>query len=360
MKSTKTILVAPLNWGLGHATRCMPIINHLLKRGINVILASDGNALNLLTKEYPQLPHVSLPSYDITYKTSNMFINIAPQVPKILNAIRLERKLLDTIISQYKIDAIISDNRYGLRHPSIPCVFITHQLNIIVPNQLLSSWTRWMNQRYIKQFTACWVPDYAEEPNLAGQLSHGHWDNITYIGMLSRMHYQEQQAQHDILVVLSGPEPQRSILEQKIIQQAQNIDQQFIIVAGQTQDYTVEQLTPNIKRYSYMTSQALNATILNSKVIIARSGYSTVMDLVQLQCKQVILIPTPGQTEQEFLAERFYQQKQFYYQHQKDLNLTLALKELQNFSGLFPYTTQNNSTLENTIDNFLNQLTSHS
>ena len=353
-------MVAPLNWGLGHATRCMPIINYLLQQGIEVIIGSDGNALSLLQKEYPQLTHIELPSYNITYKTSNMFMNIAPQVPKILNAIRLERKLLETIISQYKIDAIISDNRYGLQHSSLPSVFMTHQLNIIVPNKLVSNWVRKMNQRYIQQFTACWVPDYPNEPSLAGELSHGNWKNITYVGPLSRLSHQPQAAQNDILVVLSGPEPQRSILEQKIIAQAKTIDRQFVIVSGQTKTYEVEQLEPNIKRYSYMTSQNLNASILNSKVIIARSGYSTLMDLVQLQCQQVIFIPTPGQTEQEFLAKRFYEKKQFYYQNQKDLNLTLALKELKKFSGLSPYTTENSSTLEDTIDNFLTQLATNS
>ena len=353
-------MVAPLNWGLGHATRCMPIINYLLQQGIEVIIGSDGNALSLLQKEYPQLTHIELPSYNITYKTSNMFMNIAPQVPKILNAIRLERKLLETIISQYKIDAIISDNRYGLQHSSLPSVFMTHQLNIIVPNKLVSNWVRKMNQRYIQQFTACWVPDYPNEPSLAGELSHGNWKNITYVGPLSRLSHQHQAAQNDILVVLSGPEPQRSILEQKIIAQAKTIDRQFVIVSGQTKTYEVEQLEPNIKRYSYMTSQNLNASILNSKVIIARSGYSTLMDLVQLQCQQVIFIPTPGQTEQEFLAKRFYEKKQFYYQNQKDLNLTLALKELKKFSGLSPYTTENSSTLEDTIDNFLTQLATNS
>jgi len=338
----------------------MPIINYLLQQGIEVIIGSDGNALSLLQKEYPQLTHIELPSYNITYKTSNMFMNIAPQVPKILNAIRLERKLLETIISQYKIDAIISDNRYGLQHSSLPSVFMTHQLNIIVPNKLVSNWVRKMNQRYIQQFTACWVPDYPNEPSLAGELSHGNWKNITYVGPLSRLSHQHQAAQNDILVVLSGPEPQRSILEQKIIAQAKTIDRQFVIVSGQTKTYEVEQLEPNIKRYSYMTSQNLNASILNSKVIIARSGYSTLMDLVQLQCQQVIFIPTPGQTEQEFLAKRFYEKKQFYYQNQKDLNLTLALKELKKFSGLSPYTTENSSTLEDTIDNFLTQLATNS
>ena len=218
MKHQPHILIAPLNWGLGHAVRCMPIINTFLEQGAKVTLASDGDSLHLLKAEYPELRCLELPAYNINYKTANMFANIAPQVPKILKAIRLERQLLKPIISEYKIDAIISDNRYGLHSPLVPSVFMTHQLNILVPNRLVQAWVTWSNKRYISKFDACWVPDFEQAPTLGGKISDGKdWGSVSYLGLLSRMKYEKKELLYDVIAVLSGPEPQRSIFEQKII-----------------------------------------------------------------------------------------------------------------------------------------------
>lgn len=323
MNESKHILIAPLNWGLGHATRCIPIIDAFLEQGVKVTIASDGAALDLLRAEYPQLPYLELPSYNITYKTGNMFLNIAPQIPKILSAIRLERQYLNSIISTYKFDTIISDNRYGLYNNRVHCVLMTHQLNILIPNKLVQSWIANLNRKYISRFSECWVPDFAQEPSLAGDLSHGKdWKNVVYIGPLSRMKYEELESIYDVIAVLSGPEPQRSIFEQKIIQQALLLPQKkFLIVSGKTGKQEQIQLAPHIIQQNYMTTTELNKAMLQSRFVIARSGYSTIMDLVQLRCKNVLLVPTPGQTEQEYLAKRYHENKQFQYQEQKNLNI---------------------------------------
>jgi uncharacterized protein (TIGR00661 family) len=323
-------LVAVLNWGLGHATRCIPIINELERQGAKVVLASDGDALLLLQQKYPHLDSIELPAYNIHYKGNNMFLNIAPQVPKILKAIRLERKKLDSIIKDYEITTIISDNRYGMYHNAIFSVFLTHQLNIQIPNKWVQSVVAKYNHHFIQKFDQCWVPDYANEPSLAGALAHHtQLKELQYLGPLSRMSKLSKQAiKQDVIVVLSGPEPQRTYLEEKIIAQAKLLPYQFLIVGGKPKTMKKKQLAANIWWQSFMDADALQIAIAESNMVIARSGYSTVMDLVAMGCQKVLLIPTPGQSEQEYLAKRLTEKDFFLTESQTTLNLERAIDSL--------------------------------
>lgn len=323
-------MVAVLNWGLGHATRCIPIINELERQGAKVILASDGDALLLLQQKYPHLDSIELPAYAIHYKGNNMFLNIAPQVPKILKAIRLERKKLDSIIKDYQITTIISDNRYGMYHNQVFSIFLTHQLNIQMPNKWLEYMVAKCNHYFIRKFDQCWVPDYADEPSLAGALAHHtQLKNLHYLGPLSRMSkLVRQPIKQDVIVVLSGPEPQRTYLEEKIIAQAKLLPYQFLIVGGKPKTMEKKQLAANICWQSFMDANALQIAIAESNIVIARSGYSTVMDLVAMECQKVLLIPTPGQSEQEYLAKRLAEKGFFLTERQTTLNLGRAIDSL--------------------------------
>lgn len=330
MNASKNILVAVLNWGLGHATRCIPIINELERQGANVILASDGDALLLLQQEYPHLKTVELPPYNIHYKGNNMFLNIAPQVPKILKAIRLERKKLDSIIEEYKITTIISDNRYGMYHNAVFSVFLTHQLNIQIPNKWVESMVAKYNHYFIQKFDQCWVPDHASEPSLAGDLAHNTpLKNVHYLGPLSRMSKLSKKIKkQDVIVVLSGPEPQRTYLEEKIIAQAKLLPYHFLIVGGKPKTMEKKTLAFNIQWQSFMDARHLQTAISESDVVIARSGYSTVMDLVAMGCSKVLLVPTPGQSEQEYLATRLAKKGFCITENQDALDLEKNIDDL--------------------------------
>lgn len=171
----KKILICPLNWGLGHATRCVPVINSFLKQGAEVFLASDGVALEFLKKEFPLLTVFQLPEYNVQYQQSgNMTIGILLQSPKIFMAISKERKAIEKIIQENNIDVVVSDNRYGCYSKKIKSVFITHQLFIQTPVALgfLKPLINYINNHYIKKYSAVWVPDVASENNLSGKLSH--------------------------------------------------------------------------------------------------------------------------------------------------------------------------------------------
>ena len=168
------ILVAPLDWGLGHATRCIPIVHQLLKHHCNVLLAGEGNVKALLQQAFPQLPFLNLPGYRIQYASSGwgLAVKIVAQIPTLLSAIKAEQAWLQKVVETEQINAVISDNRYGLHHPAIHSVFITHQLRIQAPLTIAEDLLQQMAYRYINQFDECWVPDEEGEPNLAGNLSH--------------------------------------------------------------------------------------------------------------------------------------------------------------------------------------------
>jgi len=302
----KQILVAPLNWGLGHATRCIPIIKALIQHDFKPIIASDGIALDLLKHEFPELETVELPSYDITYTKNGKFFkfNLLKDSPRLLKAIKNEYRATKSLIDKYNISGIISDNRLGVRHRDIPSVFITHQINVLSGN------TTWlsskMHQHYIKKFDDCWVPDSDSKIiNLSGKLGHSKKSSIpkTYIGPLSRFKKSNLDIKYDVMVLLSGPEPQRTFLEEKLLDELKSYSGSVVFVKGVVEDKQSVDVKGNMTIYNYMTSNMLEKTINESHIIISRSGYTTLMDLAKLN-KKCFFIPTPGQFEQEYLAKR--------------------------------------------------------
>lgn len=352
MNSTKRILVAPLNWGLGHATRCIPIIRELQRQGAEVLLASDGRALQLLHEEFPDLPIFELPAYNIRYPFSSMVLSIGCQLPKIARAIYLENQAINQLIEKEKIDIIISDNRFGCFSKKVKTVFLTHQLTIKMPFKLLEIPVRWGNFFWIRKFDECWIPDFISENNLSGELSKikNKQTGFKFIGVLSRMKAGVLKKKYRAIFILSGPEPQRTFLENKILIQLENLTGQFLIIQGKTELKQRVFIKKNIEIVSFMTSKELNEAILKSEIVVSRSGYSTLMDLANLQQK-AILIPTPGQTEQEYLAERFFEKGIFYYQNQQGLDLKKALEKGLNFTGF-----QKNEHSENLLKRVITEL----
>jgi len=348
------IIVAALNWGLGHATRCIPIINELIKQHAEVILASDGRAYELFRSEFPNLKLFQLAPYDVTYAKEQMVLNIAGQLPVILLGIYKEHKALLKIIQQEDIRGIISDNRFGCYHPKVFSVFLTHQLNIKIPLKPIEMFTRLINRKVIDRFHECWIPDYPGKENISGELSIPKGiKNPIFIGPLTRFKNKIVENKYDVIALLSGPEPQRSILEKIIIEQACHLDINIIIVQGKTEKF--EHIKKGqLEIVSFLKAKELNKTILSSDVVICRSGYSTIMDLLALH-KKAIMIPTPGQTEQEYLAESFHKRKIFYSVTQKRFNLKEALLHLNDFNtnNFHPV---NHISLDKTISEFLSKI----
>jgi uncharacterized protein (TIGR00661 family) len=340
------ILVAPLDWGLGHATRCIPVIYELLRQNCDVWLAGEGAQEILLKQEFPDLPFLHLSGYRVKYGLSatGMVWNIFSQSRKILLAIKQEKKWLKKKVAEHGFDAVISDNRYGLYHDTIPCIFITHQLNIKSPlGKLSERLLQKMNYKYINRFTECWIPDAEGGNNLAGALSHPEKKPtipLKYTGPLSRFANNTDLShsllttgslKDHLLIILSGPEPQRSILENKIIKDIAHYSGTATVVRGLPGTLNLIPSTNTIKFYNHLPAGVLNKEMNGAEYIISRSGFSTIMDITKLQ-KKSILIPTPGQTEQEYLAKYLQEKNIALNVSQNSFSLSSALQLAKSFS----------------------------
>lgn len=344
-------MVAPLHWGLGHATRCIPIIRALLANGYNVLLASDGAALILLRKEFPKLPFLELPSYNITYPKNGKYFKwkLLLKFPHVQKTIQTEKKRVKKLVANGEIDGIISDNRFGVRNKNVPSVFITHQLNVLTGGT--SYFSSKLHQKIIRKFNQCWVPDVADRiTNLSGKLGHLDYElpQVKYIGILSRMVKRDLPKKYDFLLLLSGPEPQRSLLEKKLLKEFKNSQKAILLVQGKVEEKQNFAKRDTIEIVNFLKSDELEKALNESDIVISRSGYTTIMDLTALE-KKAFFIPTPGQYEQEYLAKRLKElgrvpscrQEKFsinkldkvaVYQGLKNYNLTPDYKEL---FGLF-------------------------
>ncbi|MBL0308941.1 MAG: glycosyltransferase [Bacteroidetes bacterium] len=335
MKSSKKVLVAPLDWGLGHAARCIPIIRELQQRGCEVVLASNGRSQYLLENEFPELKVLKLPAYNPHYPVQGSMVwKMLMQLPKFFWTIFREGRSIRKIIKDHSIELIISDNRYGCRNNKVTSVFITHQMNLLIPEKFngVASLANKIHQSQIKKFNACWIPspELSMIPRLTNKVDGM---DARYIGFLSRFQQKELPKKYKLCVICSGPEPQREIFEKMMENELKESGYASIIIRGKT-----EAMNPFYRKDNQCTivnhfkSDEINQVIEESDLIIARSGYTTVMDLMRLGSKAVF-IPTPGQTEQEYIAEELFKRGIAYYMKQSEFDLERAIKESEKFTG---------------------------
>ena len=338
----KSVLVAPLNWGLGHATRCIPVINELLNQQADVIIASDGAALKLLRQIFPDLKSVEIQGYNVKYQKGGSFAwAMLRQFPSLMESIRKEHTQLINYTERHPVDAIISDNRFGLWHPTIPAVIMSHQLYTHLPGiwKILAPFLHFINHAKLRKFKEVWVPDTDTFQNLSGELSHRKKTklNTHFIGWLSQfdnfVQSTESTGKYDLAVVLSGPEPQRTVLESLLLPQLNLPGKKVILVRGLPSEYQKLNYA-GIKIVNYMTTKELYQVMSHSETIVCRSGYTSLMDLAFLQ-KKAILIPTPGQIEQEYLAELCEDRGYCPTAAQGQFDLPELLQKLPRYSG-FP------------------------
>ncbi len=305
-----TILIAILNWGLGHASRSIALIKELLQNNHHMVIASDGQALTYLKKTFPELTFETLPAYRVKYTKNPIYfqLNLFSQLPKFISTYFKEKKSIKELVKKHQVDLIISDNRFGVFHKDIPSYYITHQIKV------LSGWTSqltsFFHQRIIEKYDECWVPDIAGKPNLSGELSHDVKLKIPirYLGILSQYSFINTKNKFEVLAILSGPEPQRSQLEGKLLEVFKDYDKPCCLVKGLMETEQLITKTGDLTTYNYALTDELQKLIASANIIITRSGYSTIMDLAVMK-KKALFIPTPGQTEQEYLAHYIQSQK---------------------------------------------------
>lgn len=354
LNKPKHVLVAPLDWGLGHATRCIPIIRLLIMKGCQVSIASSGNAKSLLREEFPSLKFYDLPSYGAVYsKYVPFMIYIFLQLPKFLMAIAKEKKAVEKIVRENAVDLIFSDNRYGCRVYNVRSIFICHQINLIMPlwQKWISPVVNYFNHNLILKFDECWIPD-DRKIALSGRLSYPGLPNTKYIGLLSRfIKGTDKKIIYHLAIILSGPEPQRTLFENIILNELKGVQFKSIIVRGVLNGLNEKKIVGNVTYVNHLPAEQLQQVIEESEFVLCRSGYSSIMDLAVLG-KKAILVPTPGQTEQEYLGKMMMKKKFAPCQRQNHFDLRKALAEIKNYTGFEGWSSQPN-LLDEVIDHNL-------
>ncbi len=342
------ILISPLNWGIGHATRIVPIILRL-KTKHNVFVAADGDSFYFLEQELNDYQIIKAPFLKIKYTKNKTLLpfKILFYIPRLFIFYIKNRLFLKKYINKYKINVIISDNRFGFFSKKVKSIFICHQINILMPKnfKIFTKIINKINRFNIEKFDECWIPD--NEDNFSGKLSDSYKLKIPVYksGLLSRFSDAKEISmveKYEIICIVSGPEPQRSIFESKIKLLLKNTNFKTLILSGKpfSKNFYLEK---NITIKNHISTNEFYSLLKHTKIIIARAGYSTIMDLLTIQ-KTAILVPTPGQTEQEYLAK---------YLHNKKLFFSIQQNKLfeENFIQFF---TENIKTFEENIKKLKN------
>lgn len=324
----KKILIAPMDWGLGHTSRCIPIAQYYHNLGHHIFFAGNALQQQLFSASCPFASLLELNGYHIAYpqKGHYFMLKMAAQLPRLQQTIYREQQWLRQQMREHAFDIILADNRYGLHHPDARCILLTHQLHIQTGTFLGNRLVRYKVQQFINRFDACWVPDHEDTP-LAGMLSN-HLDlkkPLEYIGWLSQFQFKNHIVAHPLaghaytLALLSGPEPMRTQLESTLLQQMAALPARQFVMIGGTQQQPAS-VANNIKYISLADSTTLYGYLQYADSVISRSGYSTVMDVVYMQ-RPALFVPTPGQTEQEVIARHLRERQWFPYTHQNLLNI---------------------------------------
>ena len=320
------ILVAVLNWGLGHATRSIPLIQELQHFDFQPIIGSDGKALDFLREEFPDIKYFELTSLQFSYSKNSALNQIYLLSQSIIwnNQLKNDKFQIEKIHQQENLFGIISDSRPYCYHENIPSIYLTHQLQ--VKSGAFSGIATAAHRRLIKQFDECWVPDF-EQPNaFCGEMSQ--WRNapltIRHIGILSDLHNQQTNQKYDYAGIISGAEPERTKLVQQLIESFSHLEGKKIIIAGSKE--TNDRLISTDFEIKGLVNRAEVQHIINSaNKIVARGGYSTVMDLLHLR-QSALLIPTPGQTEQLYITQHLKRLKFFDVVSQDKLSVERILQ----------------------------------
>lgn len=331
------VFFAALDWGLGHTTRSVPVLRNILNHNHQLFIGCTQRQEIIYRQNLSVVRYIRLGSTEpVLSNSGSQTLAFLRYIPQFLRAIRKERRSLHKLHQIHNFNLVLSDNRYGIYIKGCKNILISHQLNLILPDRLKT--TSWLVNRiihrWINRFDTCIVPDYKSSLNLTSKLSQifkGCKPEIIHTGPLSMMSSIIPQKTEipEVLIILSGPEKQRSVFEQKIINQLDQNDFncRTLVIRGLPGSSRDE----NDSFRNHAPSAQLKYLIQHVPYIICRSGYSTIMDLVTLN-KTAYLVPTPGQSEQEYLARHLKTSGWFLSGQQKDFNLQLAVEQLRIFN----------------------------
>ena len=354
------ILFAVASWGLGHATRDLPLINRLLDCGHDVTVVSSERALNLLKLELGRrCTFLEWPDIPLTLsKTAPLFYaKFTISLPLAFRAIVAERRALEALLDDRPVDRIISDSRFGIRSRRVASFQLSHGLRFIAPGRTRAAelLMEYVYHRCFGRTSSFAVPD-SELDGLSGDLSHDlrfvKRDRISYIGILSGVRCRPAEPDIDCYVSISGREPQRKILEDIVLQQVYDVPGRVIVSLGKPEEAGRIWRHGRSEIHSFVNRVEQEELMNRARMIVSRSGYTTMMELAELG-KNALLIPTPGQTEQEYLADYHLQKGTYYSTTQDRLDLPRDLARAAKYPGYHPP-----HRTETSIDRFMELVTS--
>lgn len=356
----KTILICPLNWGIGHASRCVPIIRLLRSMKVRVIVAADGKPLSFLAQQFPDLDFEIFSSHTPAYsKRNHQTTKLLQQLPSFIENYQNDQKKIPELVKRTGANAVISDNRFGAFSRQVPSVYITHQLQIPLSGNLsvFSPLASRIHRQIISHYNQCWIPDFPDHNSLAGKLStpFASFKSFQFIGPLSRFEAPSQPPEKKkdrLLVLLSGPEPQRSILENIILNQLQRFPVETVMLRGLPDQINIPECPAHVQLLNHADDQTLFELLTSAQHIIARAGYSTIMDLYAIG-RSATLIPTPGQAEQEYLANFLSHKGLFSKALQKSLELKTIIR---NPELSLPSAIKSNQLLLETVTQWISKI----
>ncbi len=332
--------MAPLDWGLGHTTRCLPLLRQLQLLGAVVFFAGNDKQIAFVRRQMPELHFLDLPGYEVQYARSGsgFLPKMLLQMPRLLRRVSAEHQWLLKTVAEHKIEGIISDNRYGLWHPEVPTVILCHQLALHTGMGAFADKTATLfHQKLLSKFGAVWIPDVATAPGLSGKL--GHPENLpagaTYVGPLSQFgsflpaDFPSRKEPQKLVVILSGPEPQRSILSDLLWPQLSALGLPAVFIEGKA-EVPVRTSTDTVKWHSLLAGKELQTVLEAASYVVCRGGYTTLMDAAELGLK-LIIIPTPGQGEQEYLGRFLAEKGQGLCFSQQGFDLAAAIEKAAHF-----------------------------
>lgn len=334
-RQKRKIFFGMLDWGLGHVTRSIPVVSSLLEQGHSVTLGASGFGKELLRVHFPQLSIVDLPSYRVNYRINPFWWGMVLQLPRINKAIQRERRIIKDWAQKERPDIIISDNRLGLFHPSAHCVYMTHQLQ--VPFGALGAVASRIHRHHISHFQELWIPD-DRASSLSGKLSSGSEAlglPVQFIGHPSRFGQSQEKGDESVLILLSGPEPRRSSLEKRLLAQAAKMGEQTFTLVRGTQAPLLASASENVRVLNWTSGTQLEELLRSCSVVVARSGYSTLLDLCHAR-KPLVAIPTPGQGEQVYLGKMHSEAGRILCAHEDDIDLGKEVARARSFAGRLP------------------------
>ncbi len=334
------VLFAVCSWGLGHAVRDLPLMKRIIKEGYQLTVIGEGRSLRFLKEELKgSCSYREIPDYSPAYSKKNFSVTkFVSSLPIYIGEIIQEHNRIEKLVKLHHYDRIVSDSRFGVYKRGIPSFFIFHQLRFITPRRVkfFERFTEGFNYLFKDNFDKFLVPD-TEENGLSGDLSHNllyfKQDKVEYLGPISDLERKDLSQDIDYFISLSGPEPQRSVLEKKIINQVSSLKGKVVVTLGKPEEEKTEYLSDNIQVFSCFNRKKQQEMMNKAKLIVTRPGYTTLMELAFLG-KKALFIPTPGQTEQLYLANYHKNKKNFYSVSQNNLNLAMDVEKAKKYRGL--------------------------